>query len=214
MRTPKEREAAGLPEPKKRAPRKPKPTKEVKTVEDLQMYSTDGDLVDVWSRRMLNPAVILNTSIQLKTPGMKIRWINLTNNGRYQRARYHEGWAPVHKDELADEREIYGVSYTAEGFVCKGEKQSEMLMKIPMAVWKKIQQAKYDQVLKSRKNIKENLQGAGAKHFSDKYNSNVGHEIASRMDAFKGDIKFGTEDYDPNNDPGADHDGALEHVED
>jgi len=88
-----------------KAERAPKPVK--KTVkEELQSFSTDGDLVDIWERRMLNPNQRPSLPIRLKTIGMHIRWINLANNGRYQRARYEEGWVPVERNELQDEREI------------------------------------------------------------------------------------------------------------
>ena len=198
MRTPKERLAQGLPEEGK--PKKirsgPKPT-DIKTAADLAAFSTDGDLVDIWERRMLNPSQKPSLPIRLKTPGMHIRWINLAATGRYQRARYEEGWVPVHKEELKDEREIYGVSYTTEGWVCRGEKQQEMLMKIPEAIYKKIQQAKYREVEKSRKQIKERMQASAASHFGDKYDKNRGEEIADTMSNFKGDIRFGTERVEP-----------------
>src|SRR5262245_44273479 len=136
MRTPKERAAQGLPVdgiPKKpRAAKKPAPQKQQR--EQLQKLSTDGDLVDIWERRLLNPNHTESLPIRIKTPGMKLRWINLRNGNRFQRARFEQGWVPVHKDELVNEREIYGVSYTADGSVCRGEKQGEMLMKIPTAV--------------------------------------------------------------------------------
>lgn len=183
--------------PARRAVPAKKTAKVSKTTEELNKFTTDGDLVDIWERRMLNPQQKETRPIHITTPGMHLRWINLQNTARYQRARYEQGWQPVLKSELKDEREIYGSSYTTEGFVCRGEKQSEMLMKIPEAVFQKIQKAKRDAVEKSRKHIKENLQGAGAKHFADKYNSNRGDEIAGSMDHFKGDVKFGTEQVSP-----------------
>lgn len=217
MRTPKERATQDEAAPKKNKGGRPRKTTTVTedvtsevtaaapvaakmptpAVGALHEFSTDGDLVDIWERRMLNPGLKPSKPIRLKTPGMHIRWINLANNGRYQRARYEEGWVPVHQEELTDAREIYGVSYTTEGWVCRGEKQQEMLMKIPEAVWKKIRAAKFAEVEKSRKHIKENMQAAGASHFGDKYNSNRGDEIASSLSAFKGDIKFGTEQVQP-----------------
>lgn len=186
------------PAPKPARAKKVTPAEKAK--EELNKFSTDGDLVDIWERRMLNPQQKEARPIHIKTPGMHLRWINLQNTARYQRARYEQGWQPVLRDELKDEREIYGSSYTTEGYVCRGEKQSEMLMKIPEAVFQKIQKAKRDAVEKSRKHIKENLQGAGAKHFADKYNSNRGDEIADSMSSFKGDIKFGTENVAPESD--------------
>ena len=124
---------------------------------------------------------------------MRIRWINLTQRGRYQRARYEQGWIPVEKRELIDEREIYGVGYTPEGYVCRGEKQQEMLMKIPQAVYRKIQQARATANQKSYEHIKENIASAGSKHFGDKYGSSAGSEAGDVMSSFRGSVKFGTE---------------------
>lgn len=184
----------------KPAPPEPKPkrfVKKVKEPEDLHAFTTDGDLVDIWERRMLNPNMKPANPIRLRTPGMHLRWINLSNNGRYQRARYEEGWVPVLRDELTDEKEIYGVSYTTEGWVCRGEKQAEMLMKIPEAVFKKIRDAKYKEVLKTRKQIKENMAQGASQHFGNKYNQNRGDEIADAMSNLKGEVTFGTERVEP-----------------
>ncbi len=167
---------------------------------DLHEFTTDGDLVDIWERRMLNPSQRITTPIRLNTPGMHLRWINLANNGRYQRARHEEGWFPVHKDELKDAREIYGATFTTEGWVCRGEKQQEMLMKIPEAVYKRIRIAKVREVEQSNRRIKDNMQSAGAKHFSDKYNNSRGDEMADTLENFKGDIKFGKEQVEPDAD--------------
>ncbi len=178
---------------RKRRQTVPKPPSGV----DLSAFASDGDLVDIWERRMINPDQRQTKPIRVHTPGLHLRWINLSSNGRYQRARYDEGWVPVLKIELVDEREIYGVSYTTEGYVCRGEKQQEMLMKIPLAVWKKIRARKVELVRQSQQSIKERMQSAGATHFSDKYNTSVGNQVADTLGTFKGDIKFGIDQVEP-----------------
>lgn len=153
----------------------------------------EGSLTDIWERRLLNPDGVRSTPIRIKTPGMRLRWINLSNRGRYQRARYEQGWIPVNKLELVDEREIGGVSYTAESYVCRGEKQGEMLMKIPEAIYKKIQKRRGEINKKSYKNLRENMASQGASHFKDKYGGSAGDQAAEVAAGFRGDIKFGTE---------------------
>ena len=159
----------------------------------LGRLSTDGELVDIWERRLLNPDASESTAIRIKTPNMKIRWINLSNRGRFQRARYEQGWVPVHKDELVDEREIFGVTYTAEGWVCRGEKQGEMLMKIPSAVYKKIQQRRSEINVQSYKKLKASMGSAGSQHFKEKYGGSAGDQAAEAASQFVGSVKFGTE---------------------
>jgi hypothetical protein len=171
----------------------PAPKKPSKTRASLQKFSTDGDLVDVWERRLLNPDSHQSTPIRIKTPGMRIRWINLANRGRFQRARYEQGWIPVHQSELMDEREIFGVSFTSEGHVCRGEKQAEMLMKMPQAVYAQIQKRRADLNTQSYKKLRDNLSAAGQSHFKDKYSGDAGDIAADAASKFVGSVKFGTE---------------------
>jgi hypothetical protein len=159
----------------------------------LASLTTDGDLVDIWERRLVNPNHQETLPIRIKTPGMEMRWINLSNRGRFQRARYEQGWAPVHKDELVDEREIYGASYTTEGWVCRGEKQSEMLMKMPAAVWRQIQKRRAEINTLSYKKLRQNMGSAGHSHFKEKYGGSTGDIVEEAANNFVGSIKFGTE---------------------
>lgn len=160
---------------------------------ELQKLTSDGDLVDIWERRILNPDVRESIPIRITTPGMRLRWINLSNRGRFQRARYEQGWVPVHKNELVDEREISGVSFTTEGYVCRGEKQGEMLMKIPQAVYKQIQKRRADLNTASYKKLKEQMGSAGSAHFKDKYGGSAGDQAAEAASRFVGSVKFGNE---------------------
>lgn len=159
----------------------------------LQKFSTDGDLVDVWERRILNPNHQESVAIRIKTPGMRLRWINLASRGRFQRARYEQGWVPVHQSELMDEREIYGVTFTHEGYVCRGEKQGEMLMKLPQAVYAQIQKRRAELNTQSYKKLRDTMTQAGATAFKDKYGGNAGDVAADAASKFVGDVKFGTE---------------------
>ena len=163
------------------------------TRSDLSKITDVPEVLDIWERRMKNPQVQSSPMIRISTPGMKLRWINLASRGRYQRARYEQGWVPVEKGELVDEREIYGVSYTTENYVCRGEKQQEMLMKIPMAVFRKIQERQAELNKKSYQNLKSNMASAGSQHFGDKYNASVGQQAADAAASFKGSISFGNE---------------------
>lgn len=160
---------------------------------NLNQFSTDGDLVDIWERRILNPDHRESVPIRIKTAGMRIRWINLSNRGRFQRARYEQGWVPVHRSELLDEREIYGATFTSEGYVCRGEKQGEMLMKIPQAVYRKIQERRTELNTASYKKLRESMGQAGGAHFKERYGGSAGDQAAEAASNFVGSVKFGTE---------------------
>ena len=181
---------------KEAAAHKARPAREARSAakrEELSKLTTEGDLVDIWERRIDDPNHHESIPIRIKTPGMKLRWINLHNRGRYYRARYEQGWVPVHRTELFDEREVFGATYTSEGHVCRGERQSEMLMKIPQAVFDRIQQRKAELARASTKKLRENLAKAGGAHFKEKYDPIAGEQAEEAASHFKGDISAGTE---------------------
>lgn len=222
MRTPSERVKQGLPEeglPKKRkkngqageAHVVPEEKTNGKATPELpdDMFEVDGEVHDIWERRMINPETKQGEPIHLKRNGLHLRWINLSNNGRYQRAKYDEGWLPVTKDMLLDEREIYGVSYSVAGEVCRGEKQQEMLMWMPEAVFKKIQARKHQKVLDSQKKIKDSMLQDVATKINDKRGAGRGDEVVERATssrgtdgAFRGQINFGSEAVEADGDEG------------
>ena len=161
--------------------------------EKLSKFTTDEKLLDIWERRLVSPDGISAPPIRIKTKGMRLRWINLTVRGRYTRARYEQGWQPVHQDELIDAREIHAIQFTSEGFVTRGERQSEMLMKIPEAIFRRIQQRRVELNIKSYKTLKENMASSGAEHFQNKYGPSAGSEAGDIISNFKGNVSFGTE---------------------
>lgn len=154
-----------------------------------------GDIVDIWERRITNPHHQESVPVRIKTPGMKLRWINLANRNRFYRARFEQGWVPVHRSELIEEREVFGATFTADGSVCRGERQSEMLMKMPQSVFDKIQRAKGQKISESYKKLKEQLGKAGGEHFRKQYNDDaiIGEQAEEAASQFKGDIRGGRE---------------------
>lgn len=164
--------------------RQPKP-KEITSEADLHRFSTKGDLVEIWERRRQNPLQRGTPAVRITTPGQTLRWINrAARSGRLQEATEYQGWQPVHKTELKNERELFGVSFTVEGYVCRGEKQQECLMKMPTAVYNSFQKAKVDIIKASYKKLEQNMRQAAA--------SQVGEE-AAEVTKLVGGVKFGTE---------------------
>ena len=187
------------PEAKGEAGRPPKGT--TKQRHALSKFSVDSDVLDVWERRMLNPNGTSTPLIHITTPGMKLRWINCEQSGRFHRARNDQGWVPVEKDELKNPREIYGVTYTTEGYVCRGPRQQEMLMKMPASVWKEIEKRRAEINKKSYQTLKAQLASGGAQRVADRVSGEHG-DAAGRIAAdqaaeaamnFRGNISFGEE---------------------
>ena len=92
--------------------------------------------------RLQNPFGISSQEIQLTTPGTVARWFNAgLYADRIWRAK-HQGWDPVTPDLLADKDQVGGFVVSAEGYVCRGEKQQELLMYMARADRDAIQQRK------------------------------------------------------------------------
>lgn len=158
-----------------------------------QGIETDANLIDIWERRMVNPDGIETPPIHLRTPGMRLRWINTSIPNRYHRAIYEQGWSPVQRTELKDEREIQGAQFTTEGYVTRGDRQAEMLMKIPEAIFKRIQQRRSELRDREYQKIRDNMAQAGAEHFGDRDGGSAGAQAGDIIANFKGSVKFGKE---------------------
>lgn len=187
------------PEAKGEAGRPPKGV--TKERHQLSKFSTDSDVLDVWQRRLINPDGESMPTIRIKTPGMKLRWINTEQTARYSRATRFQGWVPVERDELVDEREIFGVTFTTEGYVCRGARQTGMLMKMPTSVWNAIQKKRAELNKASYQNLKAQMVSAGAQHIQEKMGNEFGDSVGRRAadqaaegaTHFKGNISFGEE---------------------
>lgn len=81
--------------------------------------------------------------IELKEPGMECRWFNSEVAADHiWRAKNAKGWENVRPDELLDPEQIGGFSVSPDGFVVRGEKGREILMKMPSDYRTRIERAK------------------------------------------------------------------------
>jgi hypothetical protein len=71
-------------------------------------------------------------AIALKEPGWACRWFNSElSPDHVWRAKNQKGWEPVTPGELADPEQIGGFQTSPDGFVVRGEKGREVLLKMP-----------------------------------------------------------------------------------
>lgn len=100
--------------------------------------------IKVLDRRLQNPFGMASAPIDLKEPG----WVVHIIDRRLRANRYYEtlsrGWSPVHWNELKDQKQCDGFERSPEGYVVRGERQNEVLLKIPQSWWDRIVQAKSD----------------------------------------------------------------------
>ena len=81
--------------------------------------------------------------IDLKEPGWECRWFNSeVSPDHIWRAKNQKGWENVTPAELADPEQIGGFQTSADGFVVRGERGREVLLKMPLDYRKRIEAAK------------------------------------------------------------------------
>lgn len=167
---------------------------------NAKQQKTDPALVQVWERRMVNPGPDAGATIELKDKSFEVRWINTLVEGRFHQATRGEGWVPVRPSDLADDPELLGLQTDAD-MVRRGDKGSDILMKIPKAIFAKIRLKKAELVTKALKNTK----GATAEAAANKLGANAADFIAGADGAagrgitgMKGEIvdKFGDDEVD------------------
>jgi hypothetical protein len=107
--------------------------------------------VDVLTRRLADPLGSATAVIRLKTPvptdvagdTWHTRWIDSSQQGRVFDILENKGWDQVHTSEMVDKRDVAGLAESPDGgYVTRGDKGRELLVKMPESWWRKIHEAK------------------------------------------------------------------------
>lgn len=145
--------------------------------------------VDIYERRLLHGDAPPTLGIALTLPGRwYLRWINTQLDGRWQKAVREAGLIPVKAQELADPRALTGVATSPDGMVTRGDRGQEVLCRMPMDWFERIQAAKAGRIRAKQTSAtaqKESLQEALAGQY--------GPQAADSMKEWKGTISGGTE---------------------
>lgn len=119
--------------------------------------------------RLNNPFGQESRAIELTIPGTVARWFNAALYAdRIWRAK-NQGWDPVTPDLLKDKDQVGGFLVSAEGFVCRGEKQQELLMYMAKEDRDAIQQRKTEINVRNMRmgRQKDEVAQAAANQFGD-----------------------------------------------
>lgn len=101
--------------------------------------------VEVLQRRLQTPFGAPAAQIRLKEAGWEPRWFNAALAADHIWRAKENGWQGVRPGELADPDQIGGFQVSPDGFVVRGDKGQELLMKLPADWRKQIQQKKTEQ---------------------------------------------------------------------
>ena len=139
----------------KRNAKRSEPTKADDELTDTATVAADAEApaeplftrpkVEVLDRRLQSPFGSPSASVALTEPGWVCRWFNAALAAdRIWKAK-HEGWQGVLPAELADREQIGGFQVSPDGFVVRGDKGQELLMKLPADWQQRIATAKAEQ---------------------------------------------------------------------
>lgn len=98
--------------------------------------------VELIERRIQNPFGAPSAEIRLKDRSLEPRWFNTALRADRIWLAKEQGWDGVKPDMLADPEQIGAFKVSANGYVCRGEREQEVLMCMPRADRAAIQQAK------------------------------------------------------------------------
>jgi hypothetical protein len=98
--------------------------------------------VSVLERRLQNPFGQPSRQILLKDPSLIPRWFNSAVIADKIWIAKEQGWTPVKADDLAEADQIAQFKIGVNGYVCRGEREQEVLMCMPKDDYWKIQRAK------------------------------------------------------------------------
>jgi hypothetical protein len=128
--------------------------------------------IAVVERRLQDPELPGSVPIRLKDEstylqdprGAKrkwyVRWINAAEAGRYSLVTETMGYVPVRVEELQNADAIMGIAESKDGIVRRGDRGSEVLVKMPLELYtaiKRKQEEKRSKRARNAKAVKEDL---------------------------------------------------------
>lgn len=132
--------------------------------------------VSVIDRRMANPFGSGSVPITLKTPGeWEVRWVySKLRAGRIHDMTQNKGWVFVEPAEMDGTPEEYGM-VSKDNRLVRGDHGEEVLMKMPLEDFKRIQKAKAEYNLKElgQKQMQSAVAQATAKAHGDEAGDSV-----------------------------------------
>jgi hypothetical protein len=167
------------PAPKASTPTGSEPLATPAALAQLRKQFADFPFIETLERRLLNPEVPGTLPIRLtdepaehedpvgKKRRWHLRWINTAIPGRYQHITQGRGYAPVVWGELRNRDDIAD-RFEGASEVRRGDRGTDMLVKMPMPYFRLVKRAEREQALKrarSKDAQKEELQQTLGRHF-------------------------------------------------
>ena len=129
--------------------------------------STVKPAISVIERRIQNPFGAPSSEIRLKDRQLEPRWFNTALRADRIWLAKEQGWTGVTPEMLADPDQIGAFKISANGYVCRGEREQEVLMCMKAEDREKIQQAKTRvniERMRSPTRVKSDVANAAGQH--------------------------------------------------
>jgi hypothetical protein len=135
--------------------------------------------IEVLKRRLSKPFGAPSSKVQLTEAGWEARWFNSAVSGDHIWRAKEQGWQGVVPAELADKEQIGGFQISPDGYVVRGDKGQELLMKLPSDWRAQIQKSKTDQNLRNMRPgvMKREVAEAAGKTLGDQAGSFINDNI-------------------------------------
>lgn len=146
--------------------------------------------VEVLQRRLQTPFGAPSSKVRLKEADWDARWFNAAIAADHIWRAKEQGWQGVRPAELADPDQIGGFAVSPDGFVTRGDKGQELLMKLPSDWRQQIQQKKTEQNTKNMRPgaMKREVAEAAGRHLGDQAG-----EFVQKSVSVVGDVRDGFE---------------------
>jgi hypothetical protein len=135
--------------------------------------------IEVLQRRLQSPFGAPATQIRLREPGWEPRWFNAAIAADHIWSAKENGWVGVKPAELADPDQVGGFQVSPDGFVVRGDKGQELLMRLPADWRKQIQQKKIEQNLRNMRPgaMKREVADAAGRELGDQAGQFVNDQV-------------------------------------
>jgi hypothetical protein len=157
------------------------------TADEQTLVNSQPPNIGVLERRLQNPFGDASIPIRLKAPGWTLHVINANlRPGRYHDVVRNKGWVPVEASEIDGDPMDFGFD-VKDGRVVRGERGSEILVKMPTEWYERIQRRKSD--MNQRQLQPASVKGAAVERTAKAYGDQAADAVESMtLNATRGPV--------------------------
>lgn len=136
--------------------------------------------IEVLERRLQSPHGAPSAKIVLKEAGWSVRWFNSAVGTDHIWRAKENGWQGVTPAELSDPDQVGGFTVSPDGYVVRGDKGQELLMKLPTDWREQIAKKKEEQNTRAMRmgTTKSEVASAAGREFGDQAGEFINQNVS------------------------------------